>query len=340
VVLIDNFNPAEPSQLVILELIRTHYPKARLIIAAKLPLLLGDHVKPVVGIEDFIFVQIRPLNRGRIRALIQKIHEPSGFTVDQAVEEITSRFQALGIPLIASYVVIYLFILKEDRAFSPINFSNVVESFVERVLEKHKPEYRFRSAFDYRNQIDYLASMAEQMCRHNKFAVDYDAELYAWTKEYFEGIGINQDYTKLIEYFKLNRVFDVSGNSIFFSYNIFIAFFVAHQMQQSSEFRNWILSSPTYMSYINEIDIYCGLNRRDSAALEFLGSEFKRLSDQLAELVAPLAWVESLENLKLPPDDEKFADNITEQLTQPNLPAEKRDAMLARIMQHRLADVV
>jgi hypothetical protein len=163
VVLIDNFNLAEPSQLVILELIRTHYPKARLIIAAKLPLLLGNHVKPVVGIEDFIFVQIRPLNRGRIRALIQKIHEPSGFTVDQAVEEITSRFQALGIPLIASYVVIYLFILKEDRAFSPINFSNVVESFVERVLEKHKPEYRFRSAFDYRNQIDYLASMAEQM---------------------------------------------------------------------------------------------------------------------------------------------------------------------------------
>jgi hypothetical protein len=247
VVLIDNFDPAAPSQLTTLGLLRTHYPKARLIVAAKLPLLLADHLMPVVGIEDFIFVQIRPLNRGRIRTLIQKIHEPSDCTVDQAVEGITSRFHALGIPLTASYVVIYLFILKEHKGFSPINFSNVIESFVEHVLEKYKPEFRFRSAFDYRNQIDYLASMAEKMCRQNKFVVDYD-ELYAWTKEYFESIGIDQDYTKLIEYFNRNKVFDVSANSIFFSYKIFISFFVAHQMQQSSKFRDWILSSPTYMA--------------------------------------------------------------------------------------------
>jgi hypothetical protein len=199
-----------------LVLLRTHYPKARLIVAAKLPLLSADHLMPVVGIEDFIFVQIRPQNRGRIRTLVQKIHEPSGCTVDQAVEEITSRFHALGIPLTASYVVIYLFILKEDKGFSPINFSSVIESFVEHILEKYKPEYRFRSAFDYRNQIDYLASMAEKMCRQNKFVVDYD-KLYAWTKEYFESIGIDQDYTKLIEYFNLNKVFEVSATRAFYS---------------------------------------------------------------------------------------------------------------------------
>jgi hypothetical protein len=84
------------------------------------------------------------------------------------------------------------------------------------------------------------------------------------------------------------------------------------------------------MNYINEIDIYCGLNRRDATALEFLASEFRRLSEELAKLVAPLAWVEPLENLKLPPlvSRADFADSITRQLTQPNLPAEKRDALL------------
>ena len=84
------------------------------------------------------------------------------------------------------------------------------------------------------------------------------------------------------------------------------------------------------MNYINEIDIYCGLNRRDVKALEFLSAEFRHLSEELAKLVAPLAWVEPLENLKLPPAISKadFADSITRQLTQPNLPAEKRDALL------------
>src|ERR1700732_4105169 len=56
-----SFDPAAPSQLTTLVLLRTHYPKARLIVAANLPLLSADHLMPVVGIEDFIFVQIRPL---------------------------------------------------------------------------------------------------------------------------------------------------------------------------------------------------------------------------------------------------------------------------------------
>jgi TIR domain len=37
---------------------------------------------------------------------------------------------------LASYVVIYLFILKEDKGFSPINFSTMIESFVERVTNQ------------------------------------------------------------------------------------------------------------------------------------------------------------------------------------------------------------
>ncbi len=87
----------------------------------------------------------------------------SAYSVDAVVDEIHSRFLALGIPQTAAYVVIYLSVLQDIDGFNPINSSTVIEQFVESALQKYKPVYVFRSAFDYRNQIDYLGAIAERM---------------------------------------------------------------------------------------------------------------------------------------------------------------------------------
>jgi hypothetical protein len=343
VVLIDDFDPADQIHIVSLQFLSTHYPKARLIVSAKIPLLPGDHVIPVVGLDEFLFLQLKPLNRGRVRRLVESASVPTGFTIDQAVEEIISRFRALGIPLTAVYVVIYLSILAHDRGFSPINTSTVIQTFVEDVLEKYKPEYRFRGAFDYRAQVNYLSDIAERMCRCNKFDIGYDL-LYRWTKEHFEFIGIEQDYKNVMEFFVLNKVFAMIDNTIFFRYRIFLAFFIASQIHYSAAFREWILSNHIYMNYVNELDLYCGMNRNDIATLDFLGTEFKKHADKLAGLVVPLAWVDLLENLRLPPIDKSefdFAHQITHQLTTPNLPGETRDAMLeSRDLSHGVKPAV
>jgi hypothetical protein len=295
-----------------------------------MPLVLGDRATPVVGIDKFLFLQLKPLNRGRVRRLLERAGVPIGFSIDQAVEEIITRFRALGIPLTAAYVVIYLSILANDRGFSPINTSTVIQNFVEDVLEKYKPEYQFRVAFDYRSQVSYLSDIAERMCRGNTFDIEY-ATLYKWTQQHFEFIGIEQDYQNVIHFFVLNKVFAVAANVVYFKYRIFLSFFIASQIHYSAEFRAWILSNNTYMNYVNELDLYCGMNRNDVATLDFLGSEFERHANRLAELVAPLAWVDRLEHLNLPPVDKgeyDFAGRMTQQLTSPNLSGEARDEML------------
>jgi hypothetical protein len=334
-ILIDDFDPANDNHVQNVRALTGFYPKARLIIIARLPLLSSDHLLPVVGVDDFIFVEMRPLTRGRVRELIKKWKEPSGFTIDQAVEEITSRFHALGIPLTAVYVVIYLSILEQDKGYSPINTSTVIENFIEGVLEKYKPEYRFRSAFDYRDQVAYLSFIAEKMCRLNEFEVEY-FKMYDWTRSYFDYIGIEQDYQKVIEFFVLNKIFAQHANTVYFRYRIFLSFFIAEQLHISTDFRSFIFSPNTYMSYVNEIDIYCGLNRNDAATLEFLGNQFLSHDKKLAAMVAPLAWADRLDHLKLPStegDEHEFVDGISRQLTEPNLPEEARDAALDKQMQ-------
>lgn len=328
VILIDDFDASDQANCSSIKIIRESFPKARMVVAARMSVLLPEHILPVIGIEDFIFVQVRALTRAKVRALIQKVYKPEGYTVDQAVDEIMTRFGSLGIPKTPAYVVIYLSILEQDKGFSPINSSTVIEAFVETVLEKYKPEYRFRSAFDYRNQIDFLGYLAEKMCRSNTFQVSYH-QVYDWTKEYFDGIGIAQDCTRIIQYFSQNKIFYVSGNDILFRYSIFVSFFIAHQMKLNASFRAWVFSAANFKSYVNEIDIYCGLNRNDLPAVEFLAEEFEKASREVAKLVAPLAWNEPLENLKLPSDDDQyFADKIARQLTSPNLPDEQRDKIL------------
>ena len=221
-ILIDNIDPANTTHIALLTTLRKDYPKARLIVAVRMPFVDTQRLRPVVGIDDFEFLQLRTLTRGKVRSLVETWRLPPHYQVDAVVDEIYSKFRALGIPMTAVYVLIYLAILQDIRGYNPINSSNVIEQFIEVMLQKYKPAYAFRSSFDYRNQIDYLGAMAERMCRINSFTVEYE-ELYKWTKEYFDGIGLEHDFQKLISHFVDNRVFSVENNHIYFRYNIFLS---------------------------------------------------------------------------------------------------------------------
>jgi hypothetical protein len=166
VLLVDDFDPADAAHANSLEALKSEFPKARLIIAAKLARFIAeDYTRPNINIDKFIFLQVKPFNRRRVRHLVEKWQLPAYYQTDSVVEELNVRFRALGIPLTPVYVVIYLSCLKGVRGYTPINSSTIIEQFVELVLEKYKPIYAFRSAFDYKNQIDYLSAIAEYMCR-------------------------------------------------------------------------------------------------------------------------------------------------------------------------------
>jgi hypothetical protein len=331
VLLLDNLDPGNKIHVDFVSAVRSTYPKTRMILVAKLPFVDMQRLKPVVGIDDFELYQVRTFTRARVRSLVERWKLPARYRADTVVEEISTRIEALGIPQTAAYIAIYLSVLEDVDGFNPINSSTVIEQFVESVLQKYKPVYAFRSSFDYRNQIDYLAAIAEQMCRRNIFPVEY-SELYDWTRNYFDDLGQEHDLSKLISHFVQNKVFAHEGNSVFFRYNIFLSFFIAHRIQQSQTFREWLLESHRYTDYIPEIDIYCGLSRRDSAMIEFFSMEFGGFAKTLEDMVRPLAWADRLEKLTLPivkkTEADAFADRIASQLTS-ELPPQTRDEAIS-----------
>jgi hypothetical protein len=331
VILVDDVDPANNRHISYLAGIRQYYPRARLIVAVKLDLLNTERLRPVVGIEKYDLLRVGTLSRAKVRTLVEKWHLPAAYQLDAVVDEIQSRFEALGIPLTAAYVAIYLSVLEGIEGYNPINSSTVIENFVEAALQKYKPQYIFRSSFDYRNQIDYLGYIAERMCRRNSFLVAYE-DVYAWTKDHFDSIGVEHDLSRLIRHFIDNRVFADEGNYLYFRYKIFLTFFIAHRMQQSPDFLTWMLTEFRFTSFISELDIYCGLSRVDISTLEFLGQEFAGLSATLEKQVEPLAWTDRLEKLSIPAakktDTEEFTSNIQRQLTD-DTSARARDEALS-----------
>ncbi|UYO41489.1 metallophosphoesterase [Rhodopseudomonas palustris] len=331
VILIDDLDISNSQHTEFIASLRKFYPRARLIIAMKFDLIDTERVRPKLEIDDYELLLIGPLSRWKVRALVEKWHLPPVFQTDAVVDEIHSRFQSLGIPQTAAYIVIYLSVLESVEGYNPINSSTVIETFVESVLQKYKPQYAFRSSFDYRNQIHYLGHIAEQMCRKNQFLVEYQ-ELYSWTKVYFDGIGVEHDLPKLIRHFIDNKIFADEGNHIYFRYNIFLSFFIAQQMLQYPPFLSWMLEDLRFINYINEFDIYCGLSRSDLSTLEFFGNEFKQQAAKLAELFQPLAWTDRLEKLSIPAakktDTEVLTKSIETQLTG-GISAHDRDRAIA-----------
>jgi hypothetical protein len=164
------------------------------------------------------------------------------------------------------------------------------------------------------------------------FLIEYE-ELYAWTKQYFDELGMEHDYQKLIQHFVSGKVFSLEGNSLYFKYNIFLSFFIAHRMLRADEFKRWILENHRYTNYVTEVDLYCGLSRQDASVLDFFAQEFAKLSVELEKYVEPLAWTDRLEKLTLPAvkkgETARFTEDITRQLTC-NMPAEQRDEAVTR----------
>jgi len=196
------------------------------------------------------------------------------------------------------------------------------------VLSKNTSLFTYFAALSILATKSIILARLQSGC--NLFIVEFE-EIYKWTKEYFDSIGLEHDYSKLLRHFVDNKVFADEGNSLYFRYKIFLSFFIAHQMSRSEDFRKWLLEEYRYTSYISEIDIYCGLSRQDTAMLEFFGAEFAKLSTQLEAIVKPLAWTDRLEKLAIPAikkaDKNGFTDSINRQLTG-NMPTEQRDEAL------------
>src|SRR3546814_5784868 len=58
-----------------------------------------------------------------------------------------------------------------------------------------------------------------------------------------------------------------------------LEYFIASQMDISPDFRSWVLDDSRYLSFVNELNYYAGLERSDAELLAVIGDRFQKLTE-------------------------------------------------------------
>lgn len=275
-------------------------------------------------------VRLHQLRRSDLRKLARKIDETNG-SEDDLLDKVVRELKAINVPATPLNSSLLMDLLTRDRSYSPLNRPALIERFVETLLKKRSLAEVERKRFDFRNQVHYLGHVSEHMCRTNCYILSYD-ELFNITSSYLAGLGFNFGAREIIDNAVVSKIFleNKLEDSVSFRFRAFLEFFVATRMRDSATFKEWVLSEERYLSYLNEIEYYAGLERSDLALLQTVSK--RHLKHYLSVFGSNFDDVLKNDRFKSLPTSlegsKKFADELAEQLREVPLSAEERDEIL------------
>jgi predicted MPP superfamily phosphohydrolase len=288
----------------------------------------------VISVADsqvaFTHVFLKPFTRNKMRSLIEKWDFAGTLNREIILDRLSQEFVSINIPVTAVNGTILLTIYEAENSYKPINRAALIERFVEHLLEKRSLRDAERGTFDFTNKVHVLAHVAEHMARNDQYVLTKQ-RLTDVVEQYLSSVGLAQNSAKLVNSFVDSRVLALRlDDTISFRYRAFLEYFVACGMRFSSAFKSWVLEDERYLSYINEIQHFAGIDRDDAELLALVGTRFESLS---TEVMAEMKWspdLSLLEKFRLPAEDTKedLWHEFERQMEAPPLTPEERDEVL------------
>lgn len=331
--LIDDVDFNDKKRLQVLFKLINDYPRNKYIITTlSPPAELGlPVVQDIDTPVDWEHIFLEAYTRKQMRSLVEKWGDNGQFSDNEAVlNRLISEFVHINIPATAVNGTILLTIYEEKSSFSPINRAVLIERFMEHMLEKRSVKEVSRGSFDFKNKELLLSHLAAHMASENRYILPRD-ELITVVEGYLDGIGLPQNADELVQHFITARILGPKGeDSIGFRYRAFLEYFIALQMQNDAEFKEWVLEEDRYLSFINEINYYAGIVRNDSNLVGLIAQRFDKLAE---EVFSDINWspnLSILERIILPTEQDEFdsIDLIESQIEAPPLTQEERDEVL------------
>lgn len=288
------------------------------------------HGQDVVEVANtpvtFRNVFLRPLGAHGLRTLVGKFDRDGLLDHEVVLKRILREFAGTNIPVTAVNSTIFLLIYN-DLNDQVINRANLIEQFVEHLLEKRRPAEAVRSTFDFKNKTHVLAHIAKHMVDTDTYVLSQD-ELHDTVRSFLQQTGLAWDSLEIVRNFIDSRVLARKGDGrIRFRYRAFCEYFVAQRMLIDSQFRAYVLAEANYLRFLNEIQYYAGMSRVDADLVNLVGDRFAALTEA-AQKLWPID-LHKLDAFRLPAGS---SDNLIEQfevqMEALPLTAEERDAHL------------
>lgn len=250
---------------------------------------------PIEYIENckvpFAEYSIKFLRVKEIKSLmIQWAPEVDQLKVSNKLDKLINDFNSYALPSTAMSVSLFLW-STENSDRKPINKAVLLEIYIEIILEKLHPINVYREAFDFKNKLQLLAKIANEMlvARKENYSLTYSQYLEVVEVYLDDEVGFDFDAKVIADYFIERRIFNrFKTNRIKFSYSCFFHFFLGQRMVHNLEFREHVLAESEYYKYLPEINYYTGLTRSDKKTLELILARFKNVFSEVDEVFVDL----------------------------------------------------
>lgn len=280
-----------------------------------------------IHLQELVLEQ---LSRRNIRSLVKKWEDHSA-EEEKVLERVISELRAINVPQTPINSSLLLDIISNDPTYSPINRPTLIERFIETLLQKRSLSEAQRRKFDFKNQTHFLGYLAEYMCKENLYSMTYD-ELHRFTADYLESIGLPFSAKDVLDNLINSRILGSRGveDKLGFRFRAFLEFFTAQQISSNKDFREWVFAEERYLSFLNEIEYYAGLERSDSDLVELVslrhlelanivfGEKFLELLKSEDELLIPMTLEESI----------SYAEDLAQRMNEAPLTESERDDLL------------
>lgn len=218
-------------------------------------------------INNFIRLEMLPFNFSQINEYSEKWF--NGLT-DQHSREIDAVIKVIQTKKISSYplyIGMFFWLIEEKKSIHRLDQNMVIENFVEKLLEKTKLSINTKDAFDFRNRLELLGIIASNLVTNGSEGLINDTTLTNIVSNFLDTKRWNKLFrvNDIIEYLEHTNILTREGENgtmIRFRHHSVLHYFIAINMENSDEFKEYILSRDRILNFIEVIDIYTSRNRK------------------------------------------------------------------------------
>ncbi|WP_329177105.1 metallophosphoesterase family protein [Streptomyces sp. NBC_01477] len=214
--------------------------------------------------------------RREVRHLVELLHSEES---ERVVTSVLNILQREKLPRNPSMMAALVSIFGDNETWaSGINDTAVIEIYAGMLLGREDTTEDRRFQLDFRERQDILSSFAEKIVREGVSSLSR-VETERFLLDYFDELGWSEPSSRVVDSFAARRVLFERSGRVRFRQPMLQYFFAAQKMNDSSEFKEWILRDP--ISHIEIIRHAAALQRNDALLLQRIADEFRTMRSGL-----------------------------------------------------------
>ena len=241
-----------------------------------------NSLKSKIGEKEIRNIYIHSLTKQSIRKLTQQWMATNRDSINDFTNKISRYFDVTGMPKTPFNAIIILSICESDYNFVPINESNVMQRFMEEILEKLNISDLKIESYDFNNKESFLAYLSKFMLEKNKFSIS-QSEFDYCLQSFFAENGLDLEKSGFRTIFFDKKVLVKNFDNISFNYQCMIEYYLAKAMADDENFQNEIMVNHDFLDFVQELNYLSGIKRNNIFVINIVKQNLIKYIDKYSD---------------------------------------------------------